>query len=138
MQWSDIQRDPDRRTLRQFALIWIVFFAGLAVYQQTVRDRPLAAAILAVLAVTVGPIGLLWPRAVRHIFVTWSVIAFPIGWVVSWIALGLLFYGVFTPIGLLFRLIGRDALMRRRPTGQDTYWTATGPPPSASSYFRQA
>ena len=67
MQWSDIQRDPDRRTLRQFALIWIVFFACLAVYQQTVRDRPLAAAILAVLAVTVGPVGLLWPRAVRHI-----------------------------------------------------------------------
>ena len=76
--------------------------------------------------------------AVRHIFVTWSVIAFPIGWVVSRLALGLLFYGVFTPIGLLFRLIGRDALMRRRPTGQDTYWTTTGPPPSASSYFRQA
>jgi hypothetical protein len=138
MQWSDVQRDPDRRTLRQFAAIWVVFFGGLAVYQQAVGGRPLAAAIFAVVAATVGPIGLLWPRAVRHVFVTWSVVAFPIGWAVSWLALGLLFYGVFTPMGLLFRLIGRDALMRRRPRGRDTYWTAVGPPPGVESYFRQS
>src|SRR5688500_13325137 len=103
MQWSDIQRDPDRHTLRQFAAMWIVFFGGLAVYQQAVRHHELAAAILAVMAVTVGPVGLLWPRAVRHVFVTWSVVAFPIGWVVSWLALGIMFYGVFTPIACVFR-----------------------------------
>ena len=35
----------------------------------------------------------------RPIWVAWSVVAFPIGWVVSTVFLAVLFYGVFTPIG---------------------------------------
>ena len=33
MQWSDIQFDPPRKTLRQFAGLWLVFFGGLALWQ---------------------------------------------------------------------------------------------------------
>ena len=42
------------------------------------------------------------------------VLAFPIGWTVSQVILLLMFYGLFTPIGLVFRLIGRDPLHRAR------------------------
>src|SRR2546428_6198242 len=111
MQWSDVQRNPDRRMLRQFAGIWVVFFAGLSVFEQLVHHRPTAAAVCAALAITVGPLGVVRPGAVRHIYVMWSVLAFPIGWVVSWLAVGLLFYGIFTPIAVVFRLVGRDALV---------------------------
>ena len=38
------------------------------------------------------------------------VLAFPIGWTVSQVILAVMFYGLFTPIGLVFRLIGRDPL----------------------------
>ena len=40
----------------------------------------------------------------------------------SFVLLGLLFYGVLTPIGLFFRLIGRDALQRRIEPERETYW----------------
>jgi hypothetical protein len=138
MQWSDIQRNPDRRTLRQFSAIWLLFFGVLAVVQQAVREAPLAAVICAALAMSVGPIGLVWPLAVRHVFVGWSMLAFPIGWAVSWIALGTMFFGVFTPIGLAFRLAGRDPLARRRPLRRDTYWVPRKGEPDAASYLRQA
>ncbi len=137
MQWRDVQLDPDRRMLRQFAGLWLGCFAGLAIVEYVVRQRPMAAAILGLLAVTVGPLGLLRPQAVRRIFISWSVLAFPIGWLVSWIIIALLFYGVFTPIGLVFRLTGRDLLRRRRPNARGTYWVARQAPTDGASYFRQ-
>ena len=39
MQWSDIQFDPPRKTLRQFAGLWLVFFGGMAIWQALVRGR---------------------------------------------------------------------------------------------------
>ena len=45
--------------------------------------------------------------------------------------------GVFTPVAVLFRLIGRDALARRRPP--DRAPTGTEPvPDDVRSYFRQS
>ena len=139
MHWGDLQLNPDRRTLRQFAAIWIVFFTGLAASEQMLHHRPVLAVVLLVLAVTVGPIGVMWPQAIRRVFVVWSVLAFPIGWVVSWVALSLLFYGVFTPVGLAFRLFGRDALARRRRAdAPQTYWVPRTEPVGVSRYFRQS
>ena len=79
-----------------------------------VRGHGTAAAIFGLLALTVGPIGLARPDWLRPIYVGWMVLAFPIGWTVSQLILGVIFCGVFTPIGLVFRLMGRDPLHRTR------------------------
>ena len=39
MHWSDIQFDPPRKTLRQFAGLWLVFFGGMALWQGLVRGH---------------------------------------------------------------------------------------------------
>jgi hypothetical protein len=51
-----------------------------------------------------------------------TAVGFPIGFVLSFVLLGLLFFAVLTPIGLFFRLIGRDALQRRLEPERETYW----------------
>ena len=53
------------------------------------------------------------------------VLAFPIGWTVSQVMLALMFFGLFTPIGLVFRLIGRDPLQPHPPHPDGN---RTGPP----------
>ncbi len=83
MRWSDIQFDPPRKTLRQFAGLWLVFFGGMALWQALVRGRNWTGAVLAVLALTIGPLGLARPEWMRWIYVGWMVLAFPIGWTVS-------------------------------------------------------
>jgi hypothetical protein len=138
MRWSDIPLNPTSRTLRQFAALWIVFFAGIAAWQYWHHERSTLAVILLVLAVTVGPIGLVRPNLLRPIFVGWMCVAFPIGWVISHIALALLFYGIMTPVAVIFRLSGRDALARRRRSGQDTYWQRKPMPANVQSYYRQS
>ena len=88
MQWSDIQFNPPRKVLRQFAGLWLAFFGGLAVWQWLGRGHGTAAAILGLLALTVGPIGLARPDWLRPVYVAWMVLAFPIGWTISQIILG--------------------------------------------------
>ena len=137
MQWSDIPFHPDRKTLRQFAGLWLVFFGGLALWEGWVRSHTGLASLWAVLALTIGPMGLLRPGWIRPIYVGWMVLAFPIGWTVSQVMLALMFYGLFTPIGLLFRLLGRDPLHRTRRPGVESYWTPKPAPAGPKSYFRQ-
>jgi hypothetical protein len=123
--------------LRQFAGLWLAFFGGLAAWQGIMRGRVGLAVGLAVLALVVGGLGLIRPALIRPIFVGWMVLAFPIGWAVSLVLLGLVYYGLFLPIGLAFRLAGRDALQLRPRPGASTYWTPRTAPADVRRYFRQ-
>ena len=122
MRWSDIQFDPPRKTLRQFAGLWLVIFGGMALWQGLVRERAGLASILAVLALTIGPLGLARPDWMRRIYVGWMILAFPIGWTVSQVMLAVIFFGLFTPIGFFFRLLGAT----RFTVLADLNWNRTG------------
>jgi hypothetical protein len=47
--------------------------------------------------------------------------------VVSPVVLGAIYFGMFAPIALVFRLRGRDILMRRFDAAAPTYWTPRDP-----------
>ena len=65
------------------------------------------------------------------------VLAFPIGWTVSQVMLAVMFFGLFTPIGLVFRLIGRDPLHRTRRPELESYWAPKPTPTDLRRYFKQ-
>ena len=46
---------------------------------------------------------------------------FPIGWVVSHLLLGVVYFLVLTPIGLTLRALGRDPLERRFDQSASSY-----------------
>lgn len=112
MRWSDIQFDPTRKTLRQFAGLWLAFVGMLALWHGLARGRIVLALVLGLLASVVGVLGLIRPEWMRFIYVGWMVLAFPIGWTISQVMLVVMFFGLFVPIGLAFRLLGRDPLQR--------------------------
>jgi hypothetical protein len=137
MRWSDVDFRPSSRKLRQFAATALVFSATLAAWQGFAHGRwPLASAI-AMLGVAVGGIGLVWPAAIRPVFVAAMVACFPIGWCLSQMMLAALFYGLFMPIGCVMRLIGRDALAIRKPRGLPSYWSAKPAISDPRRYFKQ-
>ena len=78
------------------------------------------------------------PAANRVLYLTLVVITTPIGLVLSFVIVGALFYGMFTPVGLFFRLIGRDPLKLKFDPAAETYWTRrrTGEV-DPKRYFRQ-
>jgi hypothetical protein len=138
MRWSDIPFRPPTTTLRWFAAFALLFLAGLAGWQFLVRDGRLLPGGLLALAVLAGLLGWLFPVALRPVFVGWMVLVFPVGWLTSHLVLGFLFYCIFTPVGLFFKLVGRDALCRRFPGQQDTYWTDKPAAEDVRRYFRQS
>jgi len=137
MTWSDIPFNPSRAVLRQFATLWLVCFLALAAREWFVRDRPLLGLALAAVAVLLGVPGLLRPALLRWIFVAWMVVAFPIGWLVSWLLLALLYFLVFTPLALWFRFRGRDQLGRKPAPDHASFWEPKHTPRDPRSYFRQ-
>jgi hypothetical protein len=126
----------DRKTLRQFACLWLVVLAALAAWQLH-RGRPGWAALLAGLAIAFGPLGIVRPQAIRPLFSFLMAVTLPIGHVLTRVLLAVLFYGLFTPIALFFKLVGRDALSRRRDAAAGTYWLRRPPATDARRYYQQ-
>jgi hypothetical protein len=66
----------------------------------------------------------------------WMALGELLGRVVSPIVLGVIFFGVFTPVGMVMRLFGRDALCRRFESATPSYWVTRDPPGPAEGSFR--
>ncbi|HUJ70831.1 MAG TPA: SxtJ family membrane protein [Verrucomicrobiae bacterium] len=137
MKWNDISSDPTTRNLRQFAGAWLAVLLATGAHQYFVRGRHHVGLVMIILAVAVGALGLIRPSAIRWLYIGLMVAAFPIGWAVTQIMLALMFYCVITPVGLLFRLMGRDLLAQRPANGKPSYWTAKETPEDSRRYLRQ-
>lgn len=77
------------------------------------------------------------PALGRTVYRVWMEAAMPIGWTFSMVILGVVYYGVFTPIGLLLRLFGRDPMSRKFDRNASTYWLEHRQPADQQQYFRQ-
>jgi hypothetical protein len=66
--------------------------------------------------------GLALRQLLRPIYIGWMTLAFALGWINTRVLLGVFFYVVLTPIGLVLRLTGKDLLNERIDRSAATYW----------------
>jgi hypothetical protein len=127
-----------RRTLRQFAALCVVIFGALFAWSgYRHHGAPSTSAWVAlVVAVVVGLPGLVYPQAIRPVFLGATALTHPIGHLISTALLGLIYYGLVTPLAFLFRIAGRDALARRGPA-LASYWEPKNDPADVLRYLRQ-
>jgi Saxitoxin biosynthesis operon protein SxtJ len=135
MQWSDVVAAPPRKVLRQFAVLCLIFFGGIGVAGWWRGGPSTLTAAIAAAGVAVGLIGIVSPAAIRWVYSGWMIAVFPIGWTVSRIILGALFYLVFTPVALVFRLMRRDVLNLQQQDA--SHWAPKPRAASSDQYFRQ-
>jgi len=139
MPLIEIDWNPGRKQLRVFGLSAMaasIVLAGLFVLVWSL------AMVWAIVALAAGAAillcSLILPRAARVVYIALSAVGLPIGFVVSFILLAAFYFLLLTPLALLFRLIGRDALHRRFDRGQDSYWLPRKPTASLDRYFHQS
>ena len=133
-----IQWNPERKQLRQFAGIWFPAFCALvgwSIARKTGHwhEVEVGWAIAGILSIA----GLVYPSLIRPIFVGLILLTYPIGWVVSYVLLGVIFYGVVTPIGMILRLTGHDPLQLKAPLGNSLWKSPVGKTDPAR-YLRQS
>lgn len=58
-------------------------------------------------------VALVYPLALQPVYLGWMRFGLVMNWINTRLILGLLFYGIFLPIGLFFKLIGRDTMHRK-------------------------
>ena len=71
--------------------------------------------------------GLLWlpalvmPAVLRPVYTIWMKVGHVLGWVNTRIILGILFYAIILPMGLIMRLFGKDPMARKYDRSATSY-----------------
>jgi hypothetical protein len=108
------------KELRSFGLIVGGIFAGIGLWPAAVRlAEPrwwaVIVAGLLILPAVVCPSTLFWPHK------GWMFVGHILGWINTRIILGLVFYAIVTPIGIIRRMLGKDPMGRQTRPELDTY-----------------
>jgi hypothetical protein len=133
-----IQWNPERKQLRQFAGIWFPAFCALVGWSIARKSGHWHEVEIGWgIAGVISLFGLVFPPLIRPIFVGLILLTYPIGWVVSHLLLGLIYYGIVTPVGLILRMTGHDPLQLKTPSG-NTLWKTPVGKNGPGSYLRQS
>jgi hypothetical protein len=134
MKMVEMNWRPSDRQLRQFGLI--AMFAMPLLGWLWRLDLTVVAG-LAMIGAGMALISLVYAPILRGPYVALCLVTLPIGIVVGELMLLVGFYGVFLPIGMIVRWLGRDDLQRSFEPQANTYWQPKAPPNGPGSYLRQ-
>lgn len=137
---------PDERTLRQFGILALMVFGGLAALGWTQHAifglhlgeaRQLTVAVLAIVGLFSLACSVIYPLGNRTLFVLLQTLTYPIGLVVSYLLLALLFFSVLGPTALVLRILRRRPIQLGFDPKATSYWTKARHRTSKERYFRQ-
>ena len=130
--------NPNVKQLRNFGKIAIAATAIIAILLYTIKGLAVKWCLLLVAG---GLLIFLCSRIsiklTKAIYLGLTILTFPIGIAVSFILMSAFYFLLLTPIGLFFRLIGRDSLSRKFDRSAKTYWTAHQTTDNTKRYFQQ-
>ena len=133
----EINRNPSQRELNWFGALFALTFAVIG---GMIWWRFNASSVAIILWSVAGPLTVIYyaaPPLRRPLCVGWKYATLPIALTVSYVALGIVYYLILTPLGLVMRVFGRDLMQRRLDSKATTYWIAHNPHGDLSRYFRQ-
>jgi hypothetical protein len=116
-----INWNPNRRELRNFGVTILVALALLGAFLAWKQHTPRPFWIFTVVGAAVLTAALFAPPVGMLLYRAWMGIAWAMGKVMTPVFLGIVYFLVITPIALLMRLRGRDALALRK-TQAKSYW----------------
>jgi len=124
---------PD--AMRHYTLAGVAIFGALAILFKTGTLVPGPWGLIALAGLfLVG--GYVLPDLLKPVYFIFMVATFPIGLVMGPVIMGLIFYGLFTPVAVIFKVMGRDTMTRKFDPAAKTYWVEHKDA-EPKRYFRQ-
>lgn len=127
--------DIDLPSNRKFGFLFAVIFLVAAAYLYHWGSHMLcltSGVISVVLIITT----LANPDVLLPVNKLWMRLGLLLGMVVSPLVMGLIFFGIFTPVAILMRIFGRDEL-RLRLKPESSYWVKNNSKTEAESFTQQ-
>lgn len=128
---------PAARELMWFGLVMLALFGaigGMLLWRTgSMRAATIAWSVgvgLVVIYYSVRPLRL-------PIYLAWMFAVYPIGWLISHVLMGVVFFLLITPTAALMRLFRVDPLKRRLDRDAPTYWVDLQQEKDRSRYFSQ-
>jgi hypothetical protein len=138
MSMIEINWNPSRKDLRIFgigALVASAIISAVLYFFKGIELQWISILIAVGFAIFLSSI--ISVKVTRMIYLGLSLVTLPIGWVLSFIMLAVFYYLIVTPIGLIFRLTGRDPLCRKFDSTTKSYWKKRKSPDTLDRYFHQ-
>ena len=136
MHELDRETEPERASERSFGLMVAGIGAIIALWPLLHGGHPrwwLVSAVVALCAISVLACWILAP-----INRAWSRFGLTLNRIVSPVVLGIFFFGILTPIGLILRARGKDPLRLKLERDVTSYWIIRQPPgPKPTTMTRQ-
>ncbi len=138
MSLVDINWHPERKELRKFAIAALIASLLLSVLLYVIKGIAFKwGAIIVAVGAVIFLSSFICICVTRIIYLTLISVTFPIGYVVSFVLLAAFYFLLLTPLGLFFRLIGRDPLCRKFNPDAKSYWLTHRSTDSLERYFHQ-
>jgi len=138
MSIIEIDYNPSRKKLRDFGLIALVasivlslvlyFFKHVAIHWIFII---LGAGALIFIS------SLISAKLTRLIYLGLTYLTFPIGYVLSFVIMSIFYFLIITPVGIVFRISGKDPLHRKYDKAAKSYWLKRQSPDRLDRYFHQ-
>ena len=111
---------PDVKELRKFSIILFLGFGiiGLLIFWR----RGETGLILCGVGLALLLLGLIHPKLLSYPYKAWMRLSLILGFLMNHLILSLMYYFVFTPIGIVMRMLGKDFLFKQFNKNATTYW----------------
>lgn len=138
MSFVEINWHPKQKQLQNFGKIALIATAVISLLLYMLKGTAIQwALIIFAVGLIIFLSSIISLRLTRGIYVVLTAVTFPIGLVVSFTLLTAFYFLLLAPLGLLFRLTGRDVLGRKFDPTAESYWQQRKPPESSEYYFHQ-
>jgi hypothetical protein len=113
---------PQLPSNKKFGLLFAAIFLALALYANSKNAASLIIGLLLLTSSFFLISSFFYQALLTPLNKAWFTLGLALGKVVSPIVLGIIFFGLITPIALMARLMGRDELKLKRPK-KSSYWS---------------
>jgi hypothetical protein len=138
MSLVEINWSPARKELRSFGKIALGASVIICLLLYIFKSTPVLWLLLIFAAGVIIFLASLISLKLTRLFYLGLVLAtMPIGLAVSVLVMAMFYFLLLTPLGLVFRLLGRDPLERKFKSKRQSYWQKHRSPDSIERYFRQ-
>ena len=113
--------NPDLPSDKKFGYFFSLIFFLSSLYFFYIQQLIISSLFIFLLVVILS-FSIMNPRKLNYFKVLWMKLGFFLGSIISPLILGIIYFGIFTPLGLILRILGRDELDLKINKFSKSFW----------------